>query len=152
MRKVQRKSLLFTIFNILSIALLTVACKDTSNNNYRLDEYFRTKHSYNLQNDTKAILVLTEEGCPSCNKMFSDVVLKNAGRDNVICLVNAGGAKIDITPFEAIRNNMFFDADNKDSLFANSKVIFLKNKEIDTIVPIKANTIQKDFDFINSKL
>jgi len=143
-----RKSFLLLIFSFLLFSCNT----DSSNREFEeIANYFKEKHNYEIDKNHKAIFVLTSKGCGGCNKYFSKFMLSNHHDDNVVYLIKASKSAIDLSGFEDYEGVVFYDTDYQE-IFENSKIIFLKNKEIDTIIAIEPPIILDGFKAINKKL
>lgn len=117
-----------------------------------LDNYFRTNHDYIISEKIDKIAVVTQNGCPGCNANFANFTLTNLVNDSTIILVTSNGTGIDISGFRQIGSNVFFDENINESndlgLFAESGVIFLKSRKIDTIITIEAESVYEQFSQI----
>jgi|GEM_PF-1118405 len=113
--------------------------------------YFKETHNYEIDQKCKAIFVLTSRGCNSCNKYFSKFMLSNSYDSDVIYLIKASKNAIDLSGFEDYNGVVFYDTDYQ-KFFGNSKIIFLNNKQIDTIIIIEPQTILDGFQIINQKM
>lgn len=115
--------------------------------------YFKANHNYQVNDNTKAIFVLTSIGCKPCNRKFSELMITNqyAG-DEIIYLIKASKNIIDLSVYKSYNGIIFYDFEYKDNIFDGSKVIFLNDKKIDTIVNIEALTLEESFSFIKDKM
>jgi hypothetical protein len=106
-----------------------------------LKEYLNVKHQIKLNNSIKKVFILTDENCHSCNKFFAKTIEKNINDSSSLLLVSASSSKIDLSPFDGA-NNVFFENKSKEIfLFDNSKIIFLNQEKIDTIISIKLDNL-----------
>lgn len=100
------------------------------------------------------IFILTERGCVSCNRSFSNFIEKELD-DHSLCILNASGRIVDISYYlENELKNVVFDYDNlfiTNNIVETSSVIYLKNKEIDTIIELNVEQLEKQFKFFKSK-
>lgn len=126
--------------------LIVLSCEKellTENENFleNLKEYFQFKHNKKLDNSLKRVFILTDKNCHSCNKFFAKTIEKNINDSSSLLVVCASSSKIDLSTFEGA-NNVFFDMKNKKSpLFANSKIVFLNQGKIDTIININIENV-----------
>lgn len=72
--------------------------------------------------------------------------------DEIIYLIKASKNIIDLSVYKSYNGIIFYDFEYKDNIFDGSKVIFLNDKKIDTIVNIEALTLEESFSFIKDKL
>lgn len=150
------KKLNILIFiSIVSVCISLTSCDsqqapsvDSSvKNDYQfLLDYFKTRHNYTLDNETKQLFILTEKGCPTCNKQFAQLMAKHLNSSNTLFLINAEGNRFDTTPFlqkEEAKNilweNPAFAA--KSALLSSSKVIYLKGDKIESIISLTADSL-----------
>ena len=149
------------LFLISSIALIScnsntpITSKDIIKNEYdEIKFYFETKQNYQLNNNIKTIFVLTDVGCMPCNKHFSNLITENLNNSSSIFLILASSTNIDLTEFKKSRNNVFFDKQENLNIknLKKSKVLFLKNNNIDTSIIIDARQIDLQFREINERL
>lgn len=100
------------------------------------------------------IFILTERGCVSCNRSFSNFIEKELD-DHSLCILNASGRIVDISYYlENELKNVAFDYDNlfiTNNIVETSSVIYLKNKEIDTIIELNVEQLERQFKFFKSK-
>lgn len=135
---------------LVSLFIVFISCEKTPAK--KIESYFREKHNYSFSNNLKAIFVLTESGCMNCNKQFSEFISKDVAKDDVVCLIKASGTRVDISGIENNGITSFYDTNPDEAILSESGVIFLKNKEIDTIIKIDAKTLDGSFSYIKQKL
>jgi len=125
---------------------------NSPNNEFEeIANYFKKIHHYQIDQNCKVIFVLTSRGCGACNKYFSKYMLANQYDENVIYLIKASKNTIDLSGFKDYKGLIFYDTDYQD-IFDSSKVIFLNNKRIDTVITIEPQIILDHFKAINKKL
>ena len=134
------------------LLFLFTSCSEDKNKAYYKDvaAYFQTNHQFEITSHIKAIFVLTEQNCMPCNKKLSDFMVNNNQKE-LVYLIKASGAAVDISPYEDMQGNIFYSYDDPP-LFNESQVILLNNKSVDTIIKINAKTIYDDLDFIHEKI
>ena len=117
----------------------------------KIINYFEKVHNYKLGNDINKIVIISEgKGCASCEKAFAKTALEYLV-DSTVFLVTATGNHIDIQPFLQLERNCFVDWQlnaTEYSEFVSSRVIYLKNNEIDTVIIINSNEIMQQLEFI----
>lgn len=155
-----KKSLIqYFAFNLkvfLFVNLLIGCASDKSKhyNDYEIIyDYFQTVHGLKLNQNIKKIFVLTENGCISCNRNFSNVISENINNKKSLFLIIASGTRVDISTFNK-KNNVYFDPQldyMKYSIFSTSKVIYFKDSKIDTIINIEAKGLEKILEVIKTR-
>jgi len=143
-----QKSFLLLIFSFL---LFSCSNNSVKKEFEEIENYFNQTHNYQIDQNCKAIFVLTSRGCVSCNKYFSKFMLYNSYDNDVVYLIKASKNVIDLSEFKDYKGVVFYDTEYQE-IFENSKIIFLKNKEIDTIIAIEPQIILNNFKGINYKL
>jgi|GEM_PF-2306737 len=132
--------------------LANVPAKD----DYRLlADYLEARHHLKLNNEINQLFILTEKGCPSCNKHFSQFMTKHLKSDNTLFLINAEGNRFDISPFKSKDKNILWENPAFASSFPllnNSKVIFFKDSKIASTIPISADGLETQFASIEQQI
>ncbi|MDO4728236.1 MAG: hypothetical protein Q4B43_04435 [Bacteroidota bacterium] len=141
-------------FFIFWICSLSLACTTNKEEQFYKDmeTYFRSKHNYNIA-DNDVIFALTSNGCRGCNVMLSDYMLSNTYP--AVYLISASSNSLDLSEYKKRKGNIFMDWSNDkklSALFDKSKVIFIKNKQIDTIVQIEAKTLEQTISYIKEQV
>ena len=145
---------------IIASSVLFSCSNKTSNETTKSDyeyikDYFETKHNFNISEGIKMVVVLTQNGCPGCNKSFVYFTISNLNLKNSVILVTADGKGLDISNLRSLDGNVFIDDEiclgDERELFSNSSVIFLEKNAIDTIINIEAQTINTQFTEILSR-
>ncbi len=120
---------------------------------HRIEKFF-LKNNTNIDS-VNAILVITNYGeCMNCNRIFADYIKSYVNKKNVKIIITEEGSDIDISPF-LNSNNVIFDFEEqflKIDVVNGTSVIFLNNKQIDTIVNIKSSTFKEQLTFIENKI
>lgn len=103
-----------------------------------------------------AVLVVGDNGCPSCNKIFSTFVSNQLNNKNCLFIISANSSKVDISNFiNKKASNVIID-DKKEferfKLLKSSGLILMDRGEIDTIINIEANRIDEQLMFIENKI
>lgn len=110
--------------------------------------------SYNYE-EVSAVLVLTEEGCPTCNRSFASLIENYIDDPKAVCVVSAKGNRIDLSSF-INSDRVIIDMDNtfgELQLTEGTASIFLAPSGlIDTVVKIKAQTLEQDLNYISKRL
>jgi hypothetical protein len=148
-----RFSKLISLSLVLGIVLascVNVKKADVKDSQYQsIEKYFKTKHNYCIAEKISKLVIISQNGCPGCNKSFANFTLNSLVNDSTIILVTSNGTGIDLSEFRRIKDNVFFDENVNNSevmdLFSNSGVIFLSSQKVDTIITIDASSLNEQF-------
>lgn len=161
MKKVSLHSACLNLITSVLITFFIYSCINNNKTNiYVKDDYkaisiyLKQTHKINLNDNINKLYVLTENGCHSCNKKFSDLILEKINNDKSIFIITATGNQIDITPFEIKHNNVLKDRNITDTalgIFNETKIIYFKNNKIDTIITINALQLEHQFEIIHNR-
>ncbi|MBL4707923.1 MAG: hypothetical protein JKY48_05715 [Flavobacteriales bacterium] len=140
------KTLLFVVI------ILVFSCVSKKSTNKLLDFFEMFSYEYE---DISAVLVLTEEGCPTCNRSFASLIENYINNPKAVCIVSAKGNKVDLSNF-IDADQIILDMDNifsKQHLTKGTASIFLTPSGlIDTVVEINAQSLKQDLDYISKRL
>ena len=106
----------------------------------------------------KNILVLTEDGCPNCNRSFALLLERQVANPKSLLIVSALGNYVDISTFliNEERNNVLYDFKGEYkqlNISEGTSAIFMnENWLIDTIIPIRAKGISETLEYINNRI
>jgi len=144
---------LLTYLTLISFILTGFSC-ESRNGKEKIENYFIKTHNYKIGKDINKIIVVAEgKICSSCELAFAEIALEHLA-DSSVFLVSAKGNIVDINSFIRLKRNCFFDwqlniTDYPE--FESSRVIYLKNNEIDTVVIIESKSIRQQlYFFINN--
>lgn len=146
---------------VSSVLLLAfaLACSPRSKENDKLQvlhEYFEDNNIHAFSERTESVLVLSEEGCITCNKSYALLLEKLVNSPKCVIVINASGTRLDISDFssDSITNVYFDDKDDFRSLglLESSGAIFIGGKKIDTIVELNAKGLEEQLSFINKRI
>jgi len=145
--------------NILAITI--IACSTPKQKEYKyieyehIETYFNKIHNFELDNSIDKIVVIAEgNGCGNCNKIFAEKTLEELEGKNTVFLVTATGNYVNIKPFLNLEKDCFFDWElNKNQYpeFENSRVIYLKNNNIDTIIIMQSELLFEQLEYIEHR-
>lgn len=129
--------------------------KQTNSTYQNLDSFCLANKICDL--DTiNALLILSDNGCISCNKSFISIVNKYLTKRKTVTLITASSARLDLSFLEdKILKNIYIDYSKEFEglkILDKSGVIFITKNKIDTIVELDVNQLEKQFVFINQKL
>ena len=88
-----------------------------------------------------------------CNKKFLNLLKQNLSDTSAAFVIGVSSNYFDISEIKA-SHTIFMDQsllETEYRLFYQSKVIYLKNRQVDTIITIDASQIEKQFDIINNR-
>ena len=102
-----------------------------------------------------SILLITEYGCPQCNKSFASLMTQQQENPKMLYVVSARGTFVDISGLFEFKNVLkdFQNEFKTLSLTNKSSCIFLDDKgEIDTLVEINAKGLESSLAYISNRL
>ncbi|MDD2637271.1 MAG: hypothetical protein PHW82_17425 [Bacteroidales bacterium] len=155
-----KKFIQFLIYSNITFVILVFAlsCNQPTNVNEQKDpyqvlqEYFKAQHQFELSDKQKRIIVITQNHCMSCNKIFASLVLDNINDSSSVILVTSDGSGLDIGPFKQHKGLVFFDSspEIEGDILSSTIIIKLQSMAIDTIVKLDARTLEVQFSwFLN---
>lgn len=108
-----------------------------------LVQYLKDRQDYELADKIKTVFVLTEKGCMPCNQKVAKLMAENINKPNALFLVLATGKGVDLSLFPQDQKNVLYDNldDVENAFFYETKVLFLKNKKIDSTLLIEAQKL-----------
>ncbi|MDR2009478.1 MAG: hypothetical protein LBQ22_03245 [Bacteroidales bacterium] len=132
------------------------ACSSPRQKNFsHIEEYFENTHNYKFNDTINKIVVIAEGSvCGSCENAFAKTTYQYLKNDKTIFLITTMGTIIDINPFLQMDNNCFFDWQLNTSEFPefeSSRVIYLENSQIDTIVILDSSILSQQLEYIKNK-
>jgi len=99
----------------------------------------------------RAIMVVTERGCLSCNRAFADMLTEHLNDTTMLFWVSAMGQGVDISPFQLASGRVIWDYEDRLrplGLAEGSGAILIQHGAIDTIIPLDAKNIAESLDFL----
>lgn len=145
---------------LFSISLFVLSCskgdfvKPRSDSQYdSLKDYLRTRQNVQLDTSIEKIFVLKEHGCLPCKKKFTAIIDKNKFNSKAMIIIGISAKNLNLLNTE-LKKNSFVDTTLVESdykMLQESKVIYLKNGTIDTVVTIGAKKIKEQFDYIQRR-
>jgi hypothetical protein len=143
-----------------ALLLVIIACNNSEikeNSTFsKLQQFFNFHHINSFNSTTRCVFVISEQGCMGCNKGLSKLAETYINNKSCVFIIEASGAIVDVSIFEnANTSTVFMDTKNqfqKLGMIEKSGVIFLKNNIVDTIINLDVNIIDKQFEFIESKI
>ncbi len=137
----------------LMLLFLISACQSKTAS----DELFNyaKEQGFEISPSTKAIVVLSNNGCITCNRTFFNLSQDYLNQKEIQYILTANGGMLDIRPF-LTADNVIFDREqmiHKKGLIKSSGVFFLNEQQnIDTLVNIEAKNIQLSLEYISLRL
>ena len=133
--------------------VLIISCSSIDNDTSVLNSYL-SEQDFNLS-DYKAVIVIDDNTCPSCNRKFASQMSDYVGREDIAFVVAASGGAFDTRKFEN-SGNTILDRDREfmqTNILQSSGVIFMdSNHQVDTIINIDAFSLKESLDFIANSL
>ena len=138
------------------LALTFVCCKTQKSEKEKLMDELSKFVNLELTNDTKAIILINDNGCTSCNQKFCDIMAKQINNIKCRFIVSANPNGLDFSAFLNNKNPAIF-IDKHQVLgrtvkFASSTFFSLSNKNIDTLIEINPNEYESKINFILSQI
>jgi len=100
------------------------------------------------------VYVLTEKGCVSCNRSFSEFIENELDAES-LCIVNASGRIVDISYYQDNElQNVIFDYENflvKNNIVETSSTIFLDKGVVDTVIELDVKQLGRQFEFFQDE-
>ena len=116
-------------------------------------DYFKTRHHKKLEPSVRRIFVLTENGCLTCNKKFLSLLKHNLSDTSAIFIVGVSANYFDISGLDSSKQVVIDQSllETEYPMLHQSKVIYLRNKQVDTIITIDVTQIDQQFEAINKR-
>lgn len=139
---------------ILMLFCVFAACEQQKPNKYDRVQAILVD-SLNMQKDYKAILVLEDGSCPSCQKELNAFMLQHIDNEDVLFVVSNDERSVNLSELKTLNKDNVI-VDNR-KLFYNknviddSAVIVFKNQQIDTILVLSnSDVLQRNLDYLSS--
>jgi hypothetical protein len=136
----------------MSFALLLACGADADER--ALHEYVQAHFGAAGMDSVGAIFVLTEEGCPVCDRRFADLVRPRLGCARCLFIVRAQGGAFSLKGFLDERENIRFDDGTfkKLGLLEGSGLLRLREGRIERIMPIHVEGIDAQLSYASNVL
>jgi hypothetical protein len=143
-----RKHLIYCVL----INILLFSCAKRQNDYEKITQYFQTKN-IELKNGYSRIIVLTDNGCPSCTKSLARATEYSAQDTATLWLITSLGNSIKIDDYIHKKNVVIDWQMNEKELpiFSETKIIYLKTNDIDTIINIDAYELEEQLEYIKER-
>jgi hypothetical protein len=103
----------------------------------------------------KAVMVLSEEGCITCNRSFAEFLSGHVADSTILIWLTAVGKTVDISPFKENRSRVVEDYDRimeKTHLVQGSSIILLDSGRVDTILHLSGRTVEQSLAMASARL
>lgn len=119
--------------------------------------YLFNRYNLRLSSNINALVILSEMGCASCNKQFSQFMEDYVKRDDIIFLISASGGLFDVEKYYNLagQKNILIDncnSFNKLNILSGSGVIFFTHKNTIEIVKINNEELAIKLRIIEKEL
>ncbi len=138
---------------LIPTLLLLMACGQGQEDS-ALRDYVRTTFGDMPLTDVSAIFVITEDGCPVCDRRFAELVRPRVGCERCLFIIRAQGSAFSMKGFIDERPNLRFDDGMFRSLglLQGSGVIVLQEGHIDRVLPMDVDGIEAQLAFAGELL
>lgn len=141
--KTEKPYSIFLYFNNFNAAifavLLAVFCACTpENETHRRIKDAVSAHKTDI-NTLKAVIILADGECPTCNIRFSRAIYKYLNQKDILFFLNSRGTTFDISPFFDAKN-VVFDEDDK---FRHTSIFLFKSGKIEKSIRLNNENINK---------
>lgn len=101
------------------------------------------------------VLVLTDAGCPSCNRSFMRFITDHVDRPATRVVVSAVGRHFDISGLLDRKGSIIWD--NTDGfvelgILEGSGAVLLDGGRVDTVIPLQAADIERSLAYLKERL
>ncbi|WHT40463.1 MULTISPECIES: hypothetical protein [Myroides] len=138
----------------LFVFVLFAACKQAVPSKYDRIQSLLVD-SLNIRKDYKAILVLEDGSCPSCQKALNAFMLQHIDNEDILFVVSNDERFVDLSELKTInKENLIID--NKKlfynkNIIEDSAVLVFKEKQLDTILVLSnSDVLQENLNYFSS--
>jgi len=129
------------------------SCQAQDTTYIKLKDYLHTISDTLDINNYKTIFYVSENGCPTCAKSFSNAVQTYVfGKERALIILNAKGRILDTNPYrEQTVSNVVLDYTSnfyRLRLSSTSCIISLKEQAVDTIIELNIYQLGSQLDMI----
>lgn len=111
--------------------------------------------SLNIRKDYKAILVLEDGSCPSCQKALNAFMLQHIDNEDILFVVSNDERFVDLSELKTMnKENLIID--NKKlfynkNIIEDSAVLVFKEKQLDTILVLSnSDVLQENLNYFSA--
>lgn len=140
--------------HVVGVFLLGASCSSINNSELaKLKEYL---DSHSVSTDSlSAVLVLSDQGCPKCNRAFALFCADHLNDPSVCVLSTASGLRFDIGELLQDTTRILW-VDQRDvtafGISEGSGIILMAQGRIDTIIHIKASDLEPTLAYLQTRL
>jgi hypothetical protein len=120
-----------------------------------LEKYFAVNHKFQLNKNISEILILSDQGCITCNKSFANILSQRINNPHLLLVITASGNAVDLSKFiENKSENIFYDYKAEVSDLLNLKgsgIISISDQKVDTIIVLDAIHLKANLDYFISR-
>ena len=141
------------IFMLLNFSLF--GCQQSQNKDVLLNKYLIQHLGIQHENIPSVIVVVTEDGCPACDRSFADLVRERTSVPKCLFVVRATGASIDLSGFLNETDQIRYDDDGAFKalgLLKASGFILLDHGRLDSVISIRVDEYKEQLTFVTSLL
>lgn len=138
----------------LFVLVLFAACEQAVPSKYDCIQTLLAD-SLNIRKDYKAILVLEDGSCPSCQKALNAFILQHIDKEDILFVVSNDERFVDLSELKTInKENLIID--NKKlfynkNIIEDSAVLVFKEKQLDTILVLSnSDVLQENLNYFSS--
>jgi hypothetical protein len=142
------------LFCFAMIVLLGSSC-DSLSRDERLQRYLEDELNLNKDQFPTAIFIVTEEGCPTCNRAFADLVRPLVSTPHCLIIIRAEGRSVDLNGFLTETDQVRFDDNGsfkKLGLLEGSGLILLNESQVDTILKFEITDLAQQIAYASDLL
>lgn len=138
------------------LVIIAFSCQLIPQSDYQeLSKIVETHYKYSLK-DFNTVVILEENSCIACNKTYASWIENNI-KDSILLVVAATGKQYDVDIFRNLdMGKVIFDYSNKikkQGMLKTSGAIFIRNSNIDTIIPLNnSQSLSEKMEFIEEKI
>lgn len=143
-----------SFYVILMLFGFFAACEQRKPNKYDRIQAILVD-SLNIRKDYKAILVLEDGSCPSCQKELNAFMLQHIDNEDVLFVVSNDERFVNLSELKTLnKDNVIVDNRKlfyNKNIIDDSAVIVFKNQQIDTILVLSnSDVLQRNLNYFSS--
>lgn len=126
-------------------SLVLVSCGTFESKDRRLSKHLTEHMGFHQDSLPSLIAVVTEEGCPACDRSFADLVRKRTSVPQCLIVVRASGASIDLNGFLSETSQIRFDDDGTFrslGLLNGSGLVVLHENRIMSVIELVPDELE----------
>lgn len=140
----------------ISLLLALLSCTGQKSNHPLLKRLYEIQ-GFNITPATKAVIILADNSCLPCNKLMAERMTQYLNDPNVVFVISMRASNINISQYlsAAPKRHIIIDEDHvltDNAAITGSTVLFLKHKNVDTVVQVDAFGLQEQVRYLQSRL